>query len=112
MVLSDIMRDFRQYTSRNIRELLEKNDQVFYLKIFKKAAKLLPKQQYRIWQEDYHPVALTSEKWFKQKMEYLHYNPVRKGFVEKPEHWKYSSARNWILGDDSIITVDKVEVYN
>jgi hypothetical protein len=31
----------------------------------------------------------------------------RKGFVELPEHWKYSSARNWILGDDRIIEIDR-----
>ena len=37
----------------------------------------------------------------------MHENPVRKGFVELPEHWKYSSARNWMLHDDSIIRIDK-----
>ena len=31
--------------------------------------------------------------------------PIQKGFVEKPEDWKYSSARNWILEDDSIIKI-------
>ena len=61
----------------------------------------------KIWKDDYHPVALLSEKWFNEKMDYLHYNPVRKGFVEKPEHWKYSSAGNWILDDESIISLNK-----
>ena len=40
-------------------------------------------------------------------MRYIHNNPVRMGFVELPEHWKYSSARNWLLNDDSIIKIDK-----
>jgi len=61
------------------------------------------KQDYKIWANDFHPVALKSDRWVRQKIDYIHYNPVRKGFVELPEHWKYSSARNWILGDDRII---------
>ena len=107
VTLSDIMRDFRAYTSTKIREQLMQDGRKSYLLIFKNAAKNLPKQQYRIWKEDFHPVALLSEEWFEQKMNYLHFNPVRKGFVELPEHWKYSSARNWLLDDNNIITLDK-----
>jgi putative transposase len=65
------------------------------------------KPDYKIWQDEYHPIAITSEKLFLQKMEYMHNNPVRKGFVEKPKYWKYSSARNWLLGDDCIIQINR-----
>jgi putative transposase len=65
------------------------------------------KQDYKVRQNEYHPIAITSEKWFRQKMDYLHNNPVRKGFVEKPEDSMYGSARNWILDDDSIIKINK-----
>jgi hypothetical protein len=47
------------------------------------------------------------EKLF-QKIEYVHHNPVRKGFVEAPEHWVYSSARNYITNDASIIEIQKL----
>jgi hypothetical protein len=30
-----------------------------------------------------------------QKTEYIHHNPVDRGFVDLPEHWRYSSARNY-----------------
>ncbi|MFO7890465.1 MAG: transposase [bacterium] len=105
--LSEIMRDFKNYTSKEIRKQLEYDELFAFLNIFKKAAKNLPKQQYKVWQVDYHPIALTSEKWFNQKINYLHNNPVRKGFVELPECWKYSSARNWFNNDDSIIRINK-----
>ena len=36
-------------------------------------------------------------------------SPVEKGFVSQPEHWKYSSARNYLLGDDSLLVIDRVE---
>jgi len=35
---------------------------------------------------------LDSAEMLEQRMTYLHENPVRAGFVELPESWKYSSA--------------------
>ncbi|MCB0535291.1 MAG: hypothetical protein KDD14_23995, partial [Saprospiraceae bacterium] len=32
------------------------------------------------------------EKVLSQKLDYIHLNPVRAGFVDKPEDWKFSSA--------------------
>ncbi len=30
-----------------------------------------------------------------QKLEYMHYNPVKRGYVDDPMHWRYSSTRNY-----------------
>ena len=32
----------------------------------------------------------------RQKLDYIHQNPIRRGYVDKPEDWRYSSARNYI----------------
>ena len=106
-LLSDIMRDFKRHTSKLIAKELEKDNEKLYLYIFKKAAERQRKKaKYKIWKDEYHPEAIYSEEWFLQKLNYLHANPVRKGFVVKPEDWKYSSARNWILDDHSVISLD------
>ena len=42
-------------------------------------------RQRRFWQSTQHPVGIFSEKVWKQKMDYLHYNPCRKGLVLRPE---------------------------
>jgi hypothetical protein len=34
------------------------------------------------------------------------YNPVKKGYVLKPEDWKYTTARNWFNGEDEVISID------
>jgi len=108
LAMSEIMRDFKHYTSSKIAEMLVKNNNHLFLHVFKKAVESRSKQHdYKVWQDEYHPIAITSEKWFLQKMEYMHNNPVRKGFVDRSEHWKYSSARNWILDDDSIIKINR-----
>ena len=50
------------------------------------------KQEYQIWQHDNHPIELYTEKVIFQKLDYLHQNPVRAGFVANPADWLYSSA--------------------
>ena len=42
----------------------------------------------------------------RQKIEYIHNNPVKRGYVDKQEHWRYSSARNY-LGMEGLIDIDK-----
>jgi len=48
--------------------------------------------QYRFWKPDNQPKWIESERFFIQKMRYIHQNPVRKGYVEEAAHWKWSSA--------------------
>lgn len=57
---------------------------------------------YQVWEEGFHPKQLFNDEIVNQKLEYMHYNPVKAGFVDRPEHWRYSSARNY-LGEDGLI---------
>ena len=43
----------------------------------------------------------------KKKIEYIHYNPVRKGLVEKAEDWKYSSAGDYQLDRKGLLDIVK-----
>jgi len=58
-----------------------------------------------LWRYDNHPIVIESKKFFQQKLNYIHNNPVRKAYVVKQEDWLYSSARNYYLGDHSIIKI-------
>ena len=51
-------------------------------------------------------VVIYSSEMFNIKLNYIHYNPLKRGLVENPEDWKYSSARNYLFGDHSVIEVD------
>ncbi|MEO6833386.1 MAG: hypothetical protein ABI169_14360 [Chitinophagaceae bacterium] len=42
-----------------------------------------------------NPIELYSRDVILQKLDYLHQNPVRAGFVEKPEDWLWSSAGDY-----------------
>ena len=43
----------------------------------------------------------------RQKIEYVHQNPVQRGYVDLPEHWRYSSARSYV-GQAGLLAVNKV----
>jgi len=50
-------------------------------------------QRFQFWQHENHPILLDNDETrFVQRLQYLHENPVRAGFVAFPQEWKYSSA--------------------
>ena len=105
ILLSDVMRDFKRHTSTKLAEFLEADNEKLLLHFFKKAAEK-QKGNIKVWQDEYHPIALYSHTWFNEKLNYTHYNPVRKGYVLEPEDWKYTTARNWFNGADDVISID------
>ena len=108
--LSKEIANFKSFTARSIVDRL-KTDKAEYLLKQLKFHKRLHKntQDYQFWQEGSHPQAITSEDMFLQKLEYIHNNPVRRGYVDEPAHWRYSSCRNY-MGRSGILKVDMLEV--
>ena len=105
--LSEIVRDYNRFTSQQIITQLGEMHSEEILSKFREAATIDRRgNSHKVWQDGFHPIAIETEVFFREKLNYLHENPVRKGFVELPEHWKFSSARNYISGDHSIINVE------
>ena len=62
-----------------------------------------------MWQQEKHPVELTTPLMAHQKMDYLHYNPVEAGFVEKPEDYVYSSAVDYYTNRNGKIIIKRID---
>ena len=88
--------DFKSYTAIRLRDHLEKCGAQTLLKQFRyyKARHKIDRT-YQIWQEGSHPEEILSDEMMVQKLEYAHFNPVKRGYVDDPTHWRYSSARNY-----------------
>lgn len=41
----------------------------------------------------------------RQKIDYIHNNPVQRGYVEHLAHWRYSSARDYLTGEEGLLPV-------
>lgn len=63
-------------------------------------------RDYQCWQEGVHGELVYSEAVMRQKLDYIHYNPVKRGYVDLPEHWRYSSARDY-AGQPGLIVIDR-----
>lgn len=74
------------------------------LAFFKRAHK--QDTDYQVWEEGNHPQIIESETVMRQKLDYIHQNPVKRGYVDQPEHWRYSSARNY-AGLEGLIAVNR-----
>jgi len=95
----DIAR-FKSFTAKQlIRYLDEKKVKAILeqLAFYKKAHK--GDRAYQFWQEGTHPEWIQDEAMMRQKVEYIHQNPVTRGYVDEAEHWRYSSARNYAGGE-------------
>ena len=107
--LSNTIKDFKRHTAREIIKLAQNEERDWLLnqfKFFRKKHKT--ESDYQIWQECYHPKQIISEEMLRQKIEYIHHNPVRTGLVDRAEDWVYSSARNY-LGLKGIMEIDVLE---
>jgi putative transposase len=90
------MARFKSYTAKRLIRYLSENHVsriLEQLAFYKKAHK--GDRAYQFWQEGYHPEWLQNDEMMRQKVSYIHENPVKRGYVDLPEHWRYSSARNY-----------------
>ena len=58
------------------------------------------------WQERYYDFNVWSERKFREKLRYLHRNPVKRGLVENPEDWPWSSFRHYATGETSPVEIE------
>jgi putative transposase len=103
--LSKEMGDFKSYTARRIIDLLKQcNAQTILRQLRREKAAHKTDRDYQLWQEGSQPKEIQNDDMMRQKLEYIHYNPVKRGYVELPEHWRYSSARNY-MGQTGLVEV-------
>jgi putative transposase len=96
---------FKSYTARKLIDLLTEcraERLLQQLAYFRKAHK--QDRDYQLWEEGSHPQMIENPAVLRQKLEYIHQNPVKRGYVDETVHWRYSSARNY-AGLDGLLPV-------
>ena len=91
--LSDIIRDFKKFTSKSIYRAIEENPKESRKKWLLKVLKYDDKIWF--WEEGYHGEEVFTQGFFDIKLNYIHMNPVRAGIVEKEEEYLNSSAADF-----------------
>jgi len=91
---------FRRYTAGRIKVIIDKNNMDFdeYCKINNVESNMFygkagDKFVFRFWKAKPRVFPITREDEIQRKLDYIHNNPVRRGSVNSPDEWKYSSFK-------------------
>jgi putative transposase len=95
--LSNTLRDLKAFTAKALIKAIEENPQEsrkeWMLNKFEYYGSISSqKQKFQFWKHDNHPFFLYSPEMIKQKVDYIHDNPVEAGFVNFAQEWRMSSA--------------------
>ena len=102
ILLQDILRDYKKFTSKAIIQAITNNIQEsrkeWLLEQFKTS------EGFRFWRGDNKPIELWSNKVIDEKIDYIHQNPVEVGIVYRAEDYLYSSAADY-AGEKGLLDV-------
>ena len=98
--IGDVLRNFKKFTSKGIVKAIQENEQEsrqeWLMNRFQfRAANDKKIKSFKFWQDDNHVENIYSYDFYKQKLDYIHQNPVRQEIVARAEDYLYSSARNY-----------------
>jgi putative transposase len=95
--LNDLLRDFKSYTAKQLLNEIFNNPEESrkdWMKIVFQYNARFKRQnaEHMFWQRNNHPIDCFNREVLLQKMNDIHDNPVKAGFVSEVWHWWYSSA--------------------
>ena len=103
--LGNQIHDFKAFTAKKILDRLRLDDEASVLRrLGSGSIARRGDRTHQFWEEGSHPQALISDAMMPQKLEYIHDNPIKRGYVDQPQHWRYSSARDY-AGESGLIPV-------
>jgi REP element-mobilizing transposase RayT len=104
--LNKCVHGFKSFTARQLIDYLQAQHAeriLTRLRFAKRAHKT--DREFQFWQEGVHAELVFSEAMMREKLDYIHANPVKRGYVRLPENWRYSSASHY-AGLESLIDID------
>jgi REP element-mobilizing transposase RayT len=104
--LQKTLAEFRKFTGHKLADYVDNNLAASLSRVIRSNS--LNDRSRQVWIPGWHAEGLASEGFLNQKVDYIHQNPFRKGYVRVPEHWQHSSAGFWINGEAGEIPISMV----
>ena len=92
--LEQVQTMFKKYTAQQFIKMLKADGNLEKYEVNKADRK------HHFWKRNSLGTELFTPAVFIQKLNYIHYNPVRAGLCSLPEEYKYSSANFYSCGED------------
>ncbi|MBI3005163.1 MAG: transposase [Ignavibacteriales bacterium] len=103
--ISAIMRDIKKFSAWDLMDAFEKDKKFGFLRMFRAEAQGYRDQKRKLSMKRFDDEYIRNDEMLHSKLDYIHNNPVEAGLISAPEDYKYSSARNYVLGDHSVLEV-------
>ena len=105
--LAGTLTDFKRFTARAQLEQIKLEKREWLLnQLAYYCAQHKRDSAHQVWQEGMHPQQIGNDEMMEQKLDYIHDNPVLRGLVAGPEHWRYSSAHEWLVSGCPLFKCD------
>jgi putative transposase len=106
-----LVRDIKKYSSKQIIAAIRENStesrKEWMLNLFSYAGKSNSNnKEFQFWKQDYHPIELDTAIKARDRLDYLHENPVRSGLVWESWHYKYSSAVDYYTNERGLLKIE------
>lgn len=105
--VADIMQNYKEFTAKRIIRQAEVENMENWVKAFQEAGVETGRSMNKVWQDSYWDMNVYTETFLRQKLNYIHRNPVRANLAQAPEDYPYSSYRNYTLGEEWLIEIDE-----
>ena len=114
LALSNILSDFKKFTAKailnEIREHPQESRREWMLHRFAFRGRTnFGQRENQFWQGGNHPIELYSLPFIAQKLEYIHQNPVKAGWVREAKHYSYSSAATY-AGEEGLLPIVQIDL--
>jgi putative transposase len=100
-----VLKVLKQRVSRDLRRKRRRAPAGQLRLSFMKGADGLP----RFWQPRFYEFNVYSAKKKREKLEYMHANPVKRGLVRNPSAWIWSSFSFYAKGETGLVRIDPVD---
>jgi hypothetical protein len=106
-----VIKELKEETARRILKNLRAN--LYYpwcrrtLAGFRLPPTVHEESYFRVWPRRFHPFDIFREAKLREKLNYMHNNPVKRGLIKSPGDWPWSSWRFYYLNDISVLRMDR-----
>ena len=104
--VTHFMRDFKRFTSGRITRQAKVENKKEWLEKFEQAGIETERAENKVWQDSFWEQCIYTQDFLRQKLNYMHMNPIRAGIAQDFSDHPYSSYKNYYLNEDHLIELD------
>jgi REP element-mobilizing transposase RayT len=94
--ITSVIGKLKGRSASRILKFLRANEQFAILKRLQLSRPLSSGQTHAVWLQDFSSIDIWSPKFIRQKLDYIHMNPVRAGLCDHPAKWRWSSYHAYL----------------